>query len=463
MNRNEGLLLRIRDQKTISISRDLQLGGAYPSNLILKRTKNTNNLYAHFLPEEKLDVRPFAGRSSSGTGKRITISKSMRTDDPMEAANKAIKWAAEKIDEMRILQIKPDHTLRYYWNNWFATQCQERESKRNFDRWKRDTRAKWEGEGYGIKHQDWAQKDIGNITSKDFKNYFALLTKRGKTKNASGIKEQQKTLINHLFNEARDTNNEKLVTPKFPTIGRQVKQVNHFTHEQWQLILKAVIDKSGGIAQELLSKEEYTNLDYSRYKDEIQRNWVDLYDALCVEWFFYLRAEDMVRIKTDWFTNIDDNYVCLLETTKKDRPIHRTHSFRDGANDCCKRILSRKPSGYLVFPDKIRPANSEASSNVLRKLNKLLKIIISETIPDFPMEDRRFTTIRHTAFRLTLEDDPSLGGAGKINSFAYNGHTSVKQLHDTYLRHIDPQKHAEESRKVISKGRYDLVKRLMVA
>ena len=461
MNKNSDLRGKLLGKKTISVSRDLGLKGSYSSNLTIKRKKNTNNFYAHYLPEEELDSRPHAGRTSGGTGKRIEISKSMKSDDPIEAGERAIKWYSESMKMLKSCKVKEHLTLASFWKTWFATQCVERKSKRNFDRWKRDTKAKWEGEGYGIKHQVWASKEIDNITAKDFSDYFALLTSRGKSTNASGIKEAQKTLINHLYKEARNSDHfadRNLFTPEFPSIGRQKKQVPHFTIHQWELILRAVIDKSGGIANTRLSKEEYENSQFTPYLDENQRNWIDLYDALQLMWFYHLRAEDMVRIKSEWWhksfkdeDNLDSEYVCNLQVTKKDRSIHKTYSFKNGSDECCERILLRKPSGYIVFPDKKRDSKNESANNTIRKLNKLLKVVIQENIDNFPLEYQRLTTIRHTAFRLTLEQDPSLGSPNKIHSFAFNGHTSVKQLQETYLKEIDAERHAKESRKRIKK------------
>ena len=73
-------------------------------------------------------------------------------------------------------------------------------------------------------------------------------------------------------------------------------------------------------------------------------------------------------------------------------------------------------------------------------------------VPDFPENEIKWTNIRHTAFRLTLEDDPSLGTQPAINSFAANGNTSVEQLQDTYLKYIEQEKTALKSRSVIKKS-----------
>ena len=45
------------------------------------------------------------------------------------------------------------------------------------------------------------------------------------------------------------------------------------------------------------------------------------------EWFFFLRAEDMYRLKSEWFSETSDGWFCDLEVTKADRPKHRTTVF----------------------------------------------------------------------------------------------------------------------------------------
>ena len=75
---------------------------------------------------------------------------------------------------------------------------------------------------------------------------------------------------------------------------------------------------------------------------------------------------------------------------------------------------------------------------------------MQECLPDFPAQASKWTTIRHTAFRLTLEDDKSLGVPPKIYSFADNGHTSADQLRNTYLKYIELEATAKEARETIA-------------
>ena len=139
------------------------------------------------------------------------------------------------------------------------------------------------------------------------------------------------------------------------------------------------------------------------------RNWVDVFDAINLQWYFYFRAEDMYRLKAEWFRKTEDGWICDLETTKKDRPKHSSTHFRPDAEKFMDRLLQRKPSGYLIFPDMERPKDNAADSRVLKKLNILLKAALQECLPEFPVADCKWTTLRHTAFRLTLEDDSTLG------------------------------------------------------
>jgi len=180
-----------------------------------------------------------------------------------------------------------------------------------------------------------------------------------------------------------------------------------------------------------------------------------------LEWFFYLRAEDMYRLRSEWFKDQGNRtVVCNLETTKKDRPIHQTTHYRNDAYRFWERLKRRKPSGYLVLPQIERPSGNPADSHVLKTLNFLLKHVMDQTFGnEFPSAGRKWTTIRHTAFRLTLEEDPSLAIPPKINSFADNGHTSPDQLRNTYLRYIDAERTARESRQTIGEGKWTMVKR----
>ncbi len=442
---------------TLNVSETFGLRGSYPRDLRIKKTKKTNNLYAHFLPDVEDDPRPNAGRSVSG--KRITISESMKTDDPFESAKRAVKWVQQKQIDLRFeldtKEGKFENTLEKYWDIYFENEIPLRETKRNFARWKREELLKWNAKNYGLKNQPFAEISVQLITRSHLRDYFDLLERIAREKNnsnGSGMKGQQKTLINKLFSVAEDDYLGHSF-PSFPTIKKEKKQVRHLSREEWDTLLRGVFELGEGKESVCFSPEKYASLDFKPNNRENVRNWVDMWDALNLEWFFFLRAEDMYRLKSEWFSETSDGWFCDLEVTKADRPKHRTTHYRRDAVKFMKRLSKRKPKGYLIFPHMNRPEGNLAESNVLKNLNFLLKIAMDKYLPDFPKSESKWTTIRHTAFRLTLEDNPQLGVQPHINSFAENGRTSSAQLRDTYLRFIELEKTALDSREVIDEMR----------
>ena len=83
------------------------------------------------------------------------------------------------------------------------------------------------------------------------------------------------------------------------------------------------------------------------------RNWVDLYDALMLLYFFHLRAEDIPRLESEWIhEDTDEGLYLYLEIVKGDRLIrHKSTSFRNGSDNALERIKKRKPTGFLLFTD----------------------------------------------------------------------------------------------------------------
>ena len=70
------------------------------------------------------------------------------------------------------------------------------------------------------------------------------------------------------------------------------------------------------------------------------------------------------------------------------------------------------------------------------------------------------TNIRHTAFRLTLEEAPELGTEQYIHSFAKNAGTSADQLRSTYLVFIEQESTAKRMRAKIKPGTWSMMKRV---
>ena len=56
------------------------------------------------------------------------------------------------------------------------------------------------------------------------------------------------------------------------------------------------------------------------------------------------------------------------------------------------------------------------------------------------------TNIRHTAFYLTIQENPELFNTeSKLKTFAENGHTSADMLRETYINKIDTERQSLEA------------------
>lgn len=448
---------------TLNVAKDLGIRGSYPRDLRIKRHVRSPNLIAEFLPPLEDDPRPHQGRTKGGNGKRITISQSMRTPDPMEAGHRAIRWVQEMQRTLREnkekLEDQQKHSLKNYWEKWFAKETKKRESRRGFEKWKRDESLKWNGAGYGIKHQPWASKSVDRITYADFQDYWEVLDARGNKKNRmSGTKAAQKTLIRKLLKEAR-ADFPNLNIPEFPEITNQSQQVIHLTRPEWDRLLHHIIKLSNGKAQEALSQAEYESLHFSKSSRNNQRNWVDLYDTLSLMWFFFLRAEDLPRLRSEWFHERDNEVFLKLEVTKGDRHKAATNCYREDGLDSWRRIKKRKPRGFLIFPG-IKRTDGETPSTFTKTLNELFRQALETCTPPISSMGMTMTNVRHTAFRLMLEEDPTLGVPPSIYSFAENGMTSAKMLYDTYLKYIEAEKTAKTTRAKVERASWSLQSRL---
>lgn len=241
---------------------------------------------------------------------------------------------------------------------------------------------KWKAPLYGIVHQPFAKKNIDEITYGDFLQYFALLDKRATSKNdMGGTKKQQKTLIRTLMKEARANEFPKLSIPDFPEIKHQKSEATYLTGDAWKLLMKKVIELSIGVCQKELSCKEYQALDWSKRERLNQRNWVDLFDALSLMWFFHLRAEDMPRLKSEWFRESEEGIILRLEETKGHRKRTDTSHIRDDAFSVWQRIKKRRPKGYLILSHLPREDGNEAESHVKETLNDLLKYAVDMCRP----------------------------------------------------------------------------------
>ena len=431
--------------------------------LRIQRLRHSPKIYAVWLPRVEDDPRPNAGRCSSG--KRLPEKVSTEEVDPVSASKRAIEiynqWEESHQDAVIQVQEDKEYSLSNYWEHWFATQCDVQRHKRNFQKWSRDTKLKWNGSGYGIVHQSWAKKKVDEITAVDFEDYWNVLNARQTPSNdMSGTKKQQKTLIRKLLMEARRRDFPKMNLPDFPQISTRTKAVRSLTKHQWESLLTTVIDLTEGNARRAATPRWYWGLQWTQANRCNIRNWVDLWDALLLQWFFYLRAEDMPRLMFDWFTGDSKSkqFSCLLGITKGDRDQVRTRAFRQDHYDHMLTVLSRRRSGeYLVLPYMNRD-DGEEGKPVLANLNFLLKEAVAVTnrthgthIP----KQITWTTLRHTAFRLTLEALPELGNRTYLKDFALNGNTSVEMLEKNYLNEINLDRTAAEAREKIPAGSVD--------
>ena len=445
--------------KTIYV-RDLVKGGTFPIDLrLFNKPSKSKNIYAKWMPLATEDPRPNQGRiKGAGKTKRTPIESSMQTDDPTEAAKRAIKWFKKKSTEYSVgVDVDNDYSLSRYWERWSNREFEKlRRNKQAKVKFRRDTLLKWDAKEWGVSYQSWAIKSVDEINHLDFADYFSLLERRAKKNNASngsGMKEQQKAFIRALMKEAR-IDFPNLQIPDFPPISRQTKQVTHLNHEQWELLIRTVKEECDFVVNKPMDYKQYQSLSCS-YRRDNQRNWVDLYDALLLEYFFFLRSEDMHRLKSEWFQNDGTgNYQCLLEETKRDRDIHLTQSFRPEADGYMRKMKARRPKkGYLIFPLMLRPDEGGAENKVRNLLNHLLRKAVAKCLPDFDLGKKPWTTIRHTTIRLMLEDDSSLWVGYKLRDFASNCHTSPEQILTTYIQPIQAGQTAKETReKLRSKG-----------
>ena len=423
----------------------------YSSDLRLVKKKG-RNIQAEFLPLPDEDPRPNQGRSKGG--KRLNMQKGMGTMDPLIAAERAIEWNKEQLQVNNTLvhnKIEEEKkSLQGYWDEWFPEECRNRQGdpSRKFSKWKRDTLRIWNND---IAPEEWSKKDISKITKKNLEKLFNKLKTRAITNNGTngrGSQEDVRRVINKLFSEAEDDFHGHAF-PKFPKIKKQKKQVTHFRREQWETLLRCVVELSEGACMLHLSEDEYQNLEYSKFNRFNQRNWVDLHDAMLVQWFFYTRSRDLDRLQMQWFEAVPKKkkVICKLEDSKTGR-IEETESYRPDAVRFWERISKRRgKSGYIMLPHIERPMERK----VVHTLNHLLRHAIDQCLPDFKGE-KSWTTLRHTAFRLTLEEMPKLGTYPAIKKFAENGGTSDTMLKSTYLDYMDGVNLGEEARSTIKEG-----------
>lgn len=444
----------------------------YPPELVIKRQSNSSYIYASWLPPVEIDDRIIPKGK-----KRREHSSTTNEIDPKKSARIAIEWVKRKKEEL-LSKLEDSNngkqaSLHHFWEILKAEIIHNLKQKRNSDRRISDEISKFEGKAYGIGNQPWSLKRIDKITYQDIFDYWTLLDERKTDANdMSETKRQQRALLNKIYETARRNGFPSLPNPIYPTIVKSIskKIPGYFRREEWDALLRAVNTLSDGFAQKEISRNTYESIPVINLKpNQSPKYFVDLFDALCMMWFWYLRAEDLPRLRAEYFfmdkRNPEDQKVALaMEELKGYRDAYPTSNFRPDAWSFANRMLKRRPSGYLVAPHKPRTKRNENESQVKKFLNDRLKYALK--FADLPLQDEygnRFTmhNIRHTALMLTFLEYPRLRADSKeLKDFAKNAHTDDERLRETYLNHIEREEIGRDARQTLKPSPYTLVRRV---
>ena len=443
------------------------------SNLYIYRGSKSKGLtlLCRWLPDEDEDLRPDNKKRTKG-GKRKYFEGSTGCVDPFDAGREAVEWY-KKVrkgmeDDARMQEYSEGKSLHTYWEKFFSSFEKEFINKRGGQKRITNTKTYWYGEEIGIKHQPFSIKSVEKINYNDLEEYWRVIDTRGKKLGSTmaETKKQIKTLLNKLIKVAiRSGQHPNLRQLEYPVIhsGEKKEQV-YLTLRMWEN-LKLQVDKfSGGNAIKSQTAKEYENTEWTPKNRKNQRNFIDLYDALLMMWFFYLRAEDMPRLKVKWFSIQKDSEgnECAnlnLEEAKGFRDLKESFAFRPEAVDVVKRMLKRRKNNeYVVFDFYKRPKMNESASQVGETLNVLLKYACEHCYYKKNFEkikgDLRWTSIRHTALMETCREFDDLRNPTQLSTFAKNCFTGEETLRKHYLSKIDRESLALKGRKTLKKGRY---------
>ena len=458
------------DWTTIRIQDYWNVRGQISGDLRLRRRKDSPNIQGEFLPLPEEDPRPNQGRGNNG--KRLTIRNSLRTSDPFTAAEKAVEWNKQVLNKNKILVEEgaddSEFSVEAYFQKWFAeeSRTREKDTTQNFSRWRNDNQSFWDlnfvqptfdSDGNIVYDPSWIKKHISKATKRHLKNVeqkieIRVVEKTKGKKTGTGTKEQAKTLWNKLVEKA-ELDIDGHAFPTFPKFDIDITpECSHLRVGQFKAVLDYIISASNGACTQSLTEDEYYNLPHKFQNKLSPRNWVDFYDAVMVQWFFFTRSQDMKRITPQMFSVVEgDEDKVIFRIKGKTGLDKETENYRNGATAVINKILKRKGNlEYLVFSDVDR---STQKSGVDVKLNALLKHAINEVCPDY-RGDMDWTMMRHTTFRLTFEEDEDLQSGKRLTEFARNAHTSVAMLEKHYLKPLRDAKAASKSREKIGLGRW---------
>lgn len=444
----------------------------YPADLVIKRQTNSPYIYASWLPPAELDNRLIADGK-----KRREIQSSTQTNDHHESAKKAIAWAIQQEKQLSEQKDKcredENHSLHHFWEILKPQLIQNLNKKRNSERRIKDEINKFEGTAYGIGRQEWSKKNIEEVNYNDLYGYWGLLDNRATSSNdMSETKRQQRAILNKLFETARHNGHHTLRNPAYPVIEKSISQrvPGYLQEKDWETLILNVIRLSGGYAKQEISQAEYLALPSTPHNlATSKKDFVDLYDALYLMWFWYLRAEDLPRIKAEHFhlDNHDASDIKVklaMSELKGYRDAYPTNNWRPDALSFYRRMKKRRPSGYLVAPHKARSTRNENSSQVKKFLNSRLKYTLEASSISTSDEYENSITMhnmRHTTFMLAfLEWEELRTDEETLGDFARNANTSKERLRETYINHIGRNQSGSRARKAFKASELSLIKRV---
>ena len=421
----------------------------------------SKGLYCRWLPDADEDIRPTKDKFTGGTtkGKRKYLEGTTGEEDPFLAGKVAVEWYKRQrnllIELGKEIEYNSGHSLKHYWERYFADFEMQYINKRGGRKRVVNERSTWFAEVTGICHQAFANKSIDKITYKDLIDYWKVLDSKGAVIGSDMSKQKKsiKTLINKLFIIARENQDfPKLDNLQFPTIHTtEKKEAVFLDRTEWDALLMKIALMGVDRVHQNLNHQQFLDIPWTERDRKNERNFVELYDAIQVMWFFYLRAEDMPRLRTEWFEikkEEDGEEVAILkmEAAKGMRDLKISEAYRPEAVAVVKKMLKRrKETGYFLFDWYARPFNNPSGSQVGDTLNSLLQYACVEVGIKKPVI---WTTLRHTAFMETCREFPHLNEVRELNIFADNAYTSADTLRKHYLNKIDRQSSAKRARRI---------------
>jgi len=458
------------EQKTLNVRDDLGLNSPVTNLYVYKSPirkstgkPRTKKLLCKWMPVEEEDTRPNRGRTPSG--KRIPLQGSTGMVDPYDAGREAIAWYKKQkinlIELAKETEYNSDYSLRHYWEKYIGDFEKNYVNRRGGRKRCTNEKSNWNEPVYGIGHQKFANKSIDKINFADLNDYWELLDGKGQKigSDMSKAKKAKVTVINKLFERARtDRDFPDLTNPQYPIIRTWEKQeAIYFSRNEFDDLLFKISELSGDNSLVDMTYEKFTNIAWNDRDRKNPRNFVELYDAILVMWYFYLRAEDMPRLRTEWFSiglDADGEEVVKLNMreAKGGRDTKTSFPYRPDALKTFKRLLKRrKKEGYFLFDWYSRPKNNPNEGQTGETLNYLLQFACKEA--NVYKDGIVWTSLRHTAFMETCRDYPQLSEVTELINFAENAYTSADMLRNNYLKKIDRTASAKRARNIIKEDK----------